>query len=101
MYAWGRGEHGRLGFGDDKSSHMVPLKVELLAGEDIVQVIHLNYSSIPGMLTSVSSFLVALKWLNNFLLQLEKQSSFSMFAGIMRRNSFSGANSRWPDVFCK
>ncbi|RLN04152.1 ultraviolet-B receptor UVR8-like [Panicum miliaceum] len=38
VYAWGRGEHGRLGFGDDKSSHMVPLKVELLAGEDIVQV---------------------------------------------------------------
>ncbi|CAM0911580.1 unnamed protein product [Alopecurus aequalis] len=38
VYAWGRGEHGRLGFGDDKSSHMVPLKVQLLAGEDIVQV---------------------------------------------------------------
>lgn len=38
VYAWGRGEHGRLGFGDDKSSRMVPLKVELLAGEDIVQV---------------------------------------------------------------
>ncbi|GJN03583.1 hypothetical protein PR202_ga21045 [Eleusine coracana subsp. coracana] len=38
VYAWGRGEHGRLGFGDDKSSHMVPLKVEALAGEDIVQV---------------------------------------------------------------
>lgn len=42
MYAWGRGEHGRLGFGDDKSSRMVPLKVELLAGEDIVQVIDLD-----------------------------------------------------------
>uniref|UniRef100_A0A0E0IC63 RCC1-like domain-containing protein n=1 Tax=Oryza nivara TaxID=4536 RepID=A0A0E0IC63_ORYNI len=38
VYAWGRGEHGRLGFGDDKSSHMVPQKVELLAGEDIIQV---------------------------------------------------------------
>nr|CAB3483027.1 unnamed protein product [Digitaria exilis] len=37
VYAWGRGEHGRLGLGDDKSSHMVPLKVELLAGEDIIQ----------------------------------------------------------------
>jgi alpha-tubulin suppressor-like RCC1 family protein len=42
VYAWGRGEHGRLGFGDDKSSRMVPLKVELLAGEDIVQVIDLD-----------------------------------------------------------
>ncbi|KAF3324195.1 ultraviolet-B receptor UVR8-like protein [Carex littledalei] len=38
VYAWGRGEHGRLGFGDDKSSKMVPQKVQLLAGEDIVQV---------------------------------------------------------------
>ena len=38
MYAWGRGEHGRLGFGDDKSSKMTPQKVQLLAGEDIVQV---------------------------------------------------------------
>ncbi|TVU05773.1 hypothetical protein EJB05_48956 [Eragrostis curvula] len=38
VYAWGRGEHGRLGLGDDKSSHMVPLQVQLLAGEDIVQV---------------------------------------------------------------
>ena len=39
MYAWGRGEHGRLGFGDnDKSSKMVPQKVNLLAGEDIIQV---------------------------------------------------------------
>ncbi|MQM07717.1 hypothetical protein Taro_040559 [Colocasia esculenta] len=37
VYAWGRGEHGRLGFGDDKSSRMVPQKVHLLAGEDIVQ----------------------------------------------------------------
>jgi hypothetical protein len=44
VYAWGRGEHGRLGFGDDKSSHMVPLKVQLLAGEDIVQVIDFDYS---------------------------------------------------------
>ncbi|KAJ6796766.1 ultraviolet-B receptor UVR8-like [Iris pallida] len=39
VYAWGRGEHGRLGFGDnDKSSKMVPQKVNLLVGEDIVQV---------------------------------------------------------------
>lgn len=39
MYAWGRGEHGRLGFGDnDKSSKMVPQKVQLLVGHDIVQV---------------------------------------------------------------
>lgn len=38
VYAWGRGEHGRLGFGDDKSSKMVPQKVQLLAGETIVQV---------------------------------------------------------------
>lgn len=42
VYAWGRGEHGRLGFGDDKSSHMVPLKVQLLAGEDIVQVVYMG-----------------------------------------------------------
>ncbi|KAJ3677410.1 hypothetical protein LUZ60_003134 [Juncus effusus] len=38
VYAWGRGEHGRLGFGDDKSSKMVPQKVQLLANEDIIQV---------------------------------------------------------------
>ncbi|GLJ11985.1 hypothetical protein SUGI_0181500 [Cryptomeria japonica] len=38
VYAWGRGEHGRLGFGDDKSSKMVPQKVNLLAGESIAQV---------------------------------------------------------------
>lgn len=38
VYAWGRGEHGRLGFGDDKSSKMVPQKVQLLAAEDIVQI---------------------------------------------------------------
>ncbi|CAL9170318.1 unnamed protein product [Musa hybrid cultivar] len=38
VYAWGRGEHGRLGFGDDKSSKMVPQKVQLLVGEDIVQI---------------------------------------------------------------
>ncbi|CAN1241123.1 Ultraviolet-B receptor UVR8 [Linum perenne] len=39
VYGWGRGEHGRLGFGDnDKSSKMVPQKVNLLTGEDIVQV---------------------------------------------------------------
>ncbi|KAK9116105.1 hypothetical protein Sjap_015052 [Stephania japonica] len=38
VYGWGRGEHGRLGFGDDKSSKMVPQRVQLLEGEDIVQV---------------------------------------------------------------
>ncbi|CAA0839604.1 Regulator of chromosome condensation (RCC1) family protein [Striga hermonthica] len=38
VYGWGRGEHGRLGFGDDKSSKMVPQKVQLLVGEEIVQV---------------------------------------------------------------
>ncbi|KEH17300.1 putative regulator of chromosome condensation 1/beta-lactamase-inhibitor protein II [Medicago truncatula] len=39
VYGWGRGEHGRLGFGDsDKSSKMLPQRVQLLAGEDIVQV---------------------------------------------------------------
>lgn len=40
VYGWGRGEHGRLGFGDnDKSSKMLPQKVHLLAGENIVQVL--------------------------------------------------------------
>ncbi|XP_031114509.1 ultraviolet-B receptor UVR8-like [Ipomoea triloba] len=38
VYGWGRGEHGRLGFGDDKSSKMVPQKVQLLSGENIVQI---------------------------------------------------------------
>ncbi|XP_027075425.1 ultraviolet-B receptor UVR8 [Coffea arabica] len=38
VYGWGRGEHGRLGFGDDKSSKMVPQRVQLLIWEDIVQV---------------------------------------------------------------
>ncbi|KAH7283143.1 hypothetical protein KP509_35G063600 [Ceratopteris richardii] len=38
VYAWGRGEHGRLGFGDDKSSKMVPQKIEQLSGEKIIQV---------------------------------------------------------------
>lgn len=38
VYGWGRGEHGRLGFGEDKSSKMVPQRVQYLAGEDIVQV---------------------------------------------------------------
>ncbi|XP_010498199.1 PREDICTED: ultraviolet-B receptor UVR8-like [Camelina sativa] len=39
VYGWGRGEHGRLGFGDnDKSSKMVPQKVNLLSEEDIIQV---------------------------------------------------------------
>ena len=39
VYGWGRGEHGRLGFGDDKSSKMVPQRVQLLICEDIVQVL--------------------------------------------------------------
>ncbi|CAA7018159.1 unnamed protein product [Microthlaspi erraticum] len=39
VYGWGRGEHGRLGFGDnDKSSKMLPQKVNLLSGQDIIQV---------------------------------------------------------------
>lgn len=38
VYAWGRGEHGRLGFGDDKSSKMVPQKVQFLQGENVIQV---------------------------------------------------------------
>eukprot|EP00850_Spirogloea_muscicola_P011676 SM000073S21452 [mRNA] locus=s73:347175:350501:- [translate_table: standard] len=39
MYAWGRGEHGRLGFGDkDKGSKMRPTLVELLSHEKIIQV---------------------------------------------------------------
>lgn len=38
VYAWGRGEHGRLGFGDDKSSKLVPQKIEQLSGETIIQV---------------------------------------------------------------
>ncbi|KAG8384068.1 hypothetical protein BUALT_Bualt04G0079600 [Buddleja alternifolia] len=38
VYGWGRGEHGRLGFGDDKSSKMVPQRVQLLVGEVIVQI---------------------------------------------------------------
>lgn len=40
VYQWGRGENGRLGFGDnDKSCKMLPQKVHLLAGENIVQVL--------------------------------------------------------------
>ncbi|XP_060191431.1 ultraviolet-B receptor UVR8-like [Lycium barbarum] len=38
VYGWGRGEHGRLGFGDDKSSKMLPQQVQLLAEQNIVQV---------------------------------------------------------------
>lgn len=45
VYGWGRGEHGRLGFGDnDKSSKMVPQRVQLLAGQNIVQVVLITYS---------------------------------------------------------
>jgi len=40
--------------GDDKSSRMVPLKVELLAGENIVQVIDLGISITGMLLTSVA-----------------------------------------------
>ncbi|XP_026419722.1 uncharacterized protein LOC113315675 isoform X1 [Papaver somniferum] len=35
---WGREEHGRLGFGDDKSSEMVPQRVQFLIGEHTVEV---------------------------------------------------------------
>ena len=42
VYGWGRGEHGRLGFGDDKSSKMIPQKVHTLESEFIVQVCILN-----------------------------------------------------------
>ena len=45
---------GGLDFGDDKSSCMVPLKVELLAGENIVQVIDLGISITGMLLTSVA-----------------------------------------------
>lgn len=38
VYGWGRGEHGRLGFGDDKSSKMIPQKAHTLESEFIVQV---------------------------------------------------------------
>eukprot|EP00897_Mesotaenium_endlicherianum_P008172 jgi/Mesen1/7383/ME000382S06587 len=38
VWAWGRGEHGRLGFGDDKSSKVVPHRVELLLHEHVIQV---------------------------------------------------------------
>ncbi|GBG62459.1 hypothetical protein CBR_g30780 [Chara braunii] len=38
LYAWGRGEHGRLGFGEDKSSKVFPQRVTLLEGERIIQV---------------------------------------------------------------
>ena len=38
VWAWGRGEHGRLGFGDDKTIKAVPHLVELLGEETIVQV---------------------------------------------------------------
>lgn len=38
VWAWGRGEHGRLGFGEDKTIKAVPHLVMLLEGETIVQV---------------------------------------------------------------
>ncbi|KAI3907540.1 hypothetical protein MKW98_016184 [Papaver atlanticum] len=34
----GREEHGRLGFGDDKSSEMVPQRIQFLIGEHTVEV---------------------------------------------------------------
>ncbi|CAI5458246.1 unnamed protein product [Closterium sp. Yama58-4] len=37
VWAWGRGEHGRMGFGDDKTIKAVPTVVTLLAGETVVQ----------------------------------------------------------------
>lgn len=63
VYGWGRGEHGRLGFGDnDKSSKMVPQRVHLLAGENIVQVVLITcskflsdwFSWIKGLLKGLS-----------------------------------------------
>lgn len=38
LWAWGRGEHGRLGLGEDKASKMTPVQVLPLADETIVQV---------------------------------------------------------------
>ncbi|KAI3917425.1 hypothetical protein MKW92_010619 [Papaver armeniacum] len=37
VYGWGREEHGRLGFGDDKSSKMVPQTVNFLIGEHLMK----------------------------------------------------------------
>ncbi|GJP30282.1 hypothetical protein CLOM_g446 [Closterium sp. NIES-68] len=37
VWAWGRGEHGRMGFGEDKTIKAVPTVVSLLAGETVVQ----------------------------------------------------------------
>ncbi|CAI5946120.1 unnamed protein product [Closterium sp. NIES-64] len=37
VWAWGRGEHGRMGFGEDKTIKAVPTVVTLLAGETVVQ----------------------------------------------------------------
>ncbi|KAL8161813.1 hypothetical protein V2J09_013302 [Rumex salicifolius] len=48
VYGWGRGEHGRLGYGDDKSSKMVPQKIQLLGGEDIIQINRANQVSCGG-----------------------------------------------------
>ena len=57
MYAWGRGEHGRLGFGDDKSSKMVPQKVQLLEGHSISQVSlsHMAYNEFSSKIRSGKS----------------------------------------------
>ncbi|CAM6090961.1 unnamed protein product [Calypogeia fissa] len=38
VYGWGRGEHGRLGFDEDKSSKLVPAQIQLLAHETIIQI---------------------------------------------------------------
>ena len=65
MYGWGRGEHGRLGFGDnDKSSKMVPQRVNLLAGEDIVQVLHLAFLVKQVFSTFYLNFSIFLAWLD-------------------------------------
>ncbi|RHN50429.1 putative regulator of chromosome condensation 1/beta-lactamase-inhibitor protein II [Medicago truncatula] len=56
VYGWGRGEHGRLGFGDsDKSSKMLPQRVQLLAGEDIVQHRYHGYETIVTLIVEMVS----------------------------------------------
>lgn len=37
MYAWGRGDEGQLGVGDE-SDHSEPTTVSALAGKDIVHI---------------------------------------------------------------
>ena len=39
MFVWGRGEHGRLGLGDERgASKLLPTKLELPDGERVKQV---------------------------------------------------------------